>query len=52
MTYTTLTDARTSMLNDGFFDAADLKRQDEIIEYMYRNDCDLETALNELGAWT
>lgn len=51
MNYTTLKDARAAMVNDVFFNAADLKRQDEIIEYMYRNNCDLETALNELGAW-
>lgn len=49
--FDSVTDARTNMINDGFFEAADLEREEEIVEYMYRNDCNLETALNELNSW-
>ena len=49
--FNSIIDTKTEMTNDGFFEAADLSREDEIVEFMYRNDCNLETALNELGAW-
>lgn len=49
--FDSITDARTNMINDGFFEAVNLDREDEIVEFMFRNDCDLETALNELCAW-
>ncbi|UIP28912.1 hypothetical protein [Photobacterium sp. TLY01] len=49
--FNTINDAQVAYTNDGFFEAADIEREQEIIEFMFRNDCDLETALNELDAW-
>lgn len=49
--FDSIADARTNMINDGLFEAANLEREDEIVEFMYRNDCDLESALNSLNAW-
>lgn len=49
--FNSITDAKVAFDNDGLFEAADLERQDEIVEYMYRNDADLEATLNALDAW-
>ena len=49
--FKTLNDAYTYFVNSGFFEAANLNMESQIVEFIYLNDCDTETALNTLGGW-
>lgn len=51
MKFNTINDAQVELTNSGWFEAINLDMEGEIVELMYRNDCDVETALNQLGAW-
>ena len=49
--FDTIRDAETAFTDDGWFEAANYEMKNEIVEYMFRNDVDLETALDDLDAW-
>lgn len=41
----------TELCNDGFYEAVDGLRHEELAEYIYRNDATLEQAADALNAW-
>lgn len=50
--FNSIQDAQTAMVNDGLFDAVNLDFENEIAEYMYRNDVTLEQCLQDNPEWS